>query len=98
MDIAQWHLLQFSTLYGAPVVFAIFTTAAAWRSISHRGVFAAVALLTFLGLSALIYPGALRYFPFSPTPVFNALTSTAALVALIGFPLLLALRHALRRT
>ena len=96
MDLEQFHLLRYLFLYFAPVFFACFATALAWRSISHRVLFGAVSVVCFLGLTSILFPVVLHHFPFKPTPVFNALTATAVLVALLGFPLLFWLYKVLR--
>ena len=103
MDTSHVNLLQVIALAGAPLLFAALAISLAWRSVAHRVLFSALAVLCFWGLSGIIYPVALGLLnptalgPATyPSAEFNVLAATAMLAALVGFPLLWRLRNVLR--
>ena len=104
MHSTDWQLLLIA-ITGAPVIFAFIAIALAWRSISHRALFAVMAFLSLWGISAIVYPIAqgiinppLLSSAAYPSPLFNVLAITAASVGLLGFPALWWLRNVLRAT
>ena len=106
MDVTQWHLLELIAVLGTPIIlFPIIAIAFAWRSISHRALFAVFAFLSLTGLHQVVYTiidhlidppllGPSTY----PSPKFTVLLITATLVGMLGLPVLWRLRNLLRNT
>jgi hypothetical protein len=103
MDTVHWNLLQGIVVCGSPAIFAVVAVALAWRTISHRALFAAIAFFSLWGIGAITYPiaydlvdppvlSSMTY----PGALFNVLAITAVAVAIVGFPILWGLRNALR--
>lgn len=104
MGMPELYLLETFAMAASPLWLAIIATVFVWRSITRPALFLVLAILSLWGLSNFIYSIVLYLLNPShagpatyPSPQFNVLLANAVLVALIGIPVLLWLRNALRR-
>jgi hypothetical protein len=105
MDTIHWLLLELIGMSGAPILIALIASVIWWRSVARPILFALIAILSLCGLAELVWPIAQDLFnPSSngpatyPSAQFNVMLAMDVFVLVVGIPLLITLRKALRRS